>query len=509
MEQEISKIEIVSPEQTTPTIKVTEVLATHHKISPITLGVLILIIITGIASWTALYFQPKSELVVAPIVDQFAGWKTYINSQYGFELKYPENWIIQSEDSLSVVIANDKLENNLHGPGIPPGPNGLWLDIYKTSCIPTQGFSTELKKPDIFYKTICQNGFLIDVGGWQNNPNLVSDQSLLNQILSTFKFTNSTTTPDTSNWKTYTNSQYGFEFEYPINWIAENTKDIEILFGPAGVDDRSFIMQSIDLSVSDQSKYSSLENFANQQAGKEDNSTEKIILENISLDKIPAIKIRNQNSYDYDRLVFFYQGKAFVLHDNGTLNHESNEFKQILSTFKFVDKNQTNSSIKVPTLYPGAIWKEEVNNPKDSGFFIYYDNFDYQSDVKNRQTNYIVPTGHLWTTTINNLNDVWAKRAEFEKYYSDQLGSSDWSWDKSLADRKIRVTGPSADSPISSVWGYIKTQNNKLKMIGFSYYISKFTDTGGGGPVEVKCPCDLELKVFVSDDVDLNTLTFK
>jgi hypothetical protein len=40
-----------------------------------------------------------------------------------------------------------------------------------------------------------------------------SDKKIFDQILSTFKFTN--TKIDTSNWKKYTDTKYGFEFEYP------------------------------------------------------------------------------------------------------------------------------------------------------------------------------------------------------------------------------------------------------------------------------------------------------
>jgi hypothetical protein len=42
----------------------------------------------------------------------------------------------------------------------------------------------------------------------------VNKDPVLNQMLSTFKFI-ATSTPVTSDWKTYSNTQYGFEFRYP------------------------------------------------------------------------------------------------------------------------------------------------------------------------------------------------------------------------------------------------------------------------------------------------------
>src|ERR1035437_7104485 len=36
--------------------------------------------------------------IIATTTDQFTGWKTYTNSQYRFELKYPNNLIISEDD---------------------------------------------------------------------------------------------------------------------------------------------------------------------------------------------------------------------------------------------------------------------------------------------------------------------------------------------------------------------------------------------------------------------------
>lgn len=46
------------------------------------------------------------------------------------------------------------------------------------------------------------------------------------QILSTFKFTDQTSSSDTANWKIYTDSKYGISFKYPPIWYAKDVNNI-------------------------------------------------------------------------------------------------------------------------------------------------------------------------------------------------------------------------------------------------------------------------------------------
>ena len=153
---------------------------------------------------------------------------------------------------------------------------------------------------------------------------------------------------NTSGWKIYRDEINGFEFQYPKNWIVEiignKTLKNSLLIGPSGVDDRTFIMQALGLDISDSSKYSSLKNFAEQQAGKEDGYIEKITLENTLINNVSAIKIHSADKSNYTRIVFFYEGKAFLLYDSGNLENESDKFKNILSTFKFIKSTNSEAS---------------------------------------------------------------------------------------------------------------------------------------------------------------------
>ncbi|MBP9821887.1 MAG: hypothetical protein KBC81_00335 [Candidatus Pacebacteria bacterium] len=69
-----------------------------NKKFAITLGILILL---GAGAYVGIWYWQKQQTVVVATptptlgADETAGWKTYVNTQYGFEFKYPNNFLIQ------------------------------------------------------------------------------------------------------------------------------------------------------------------------------------------------------------------------------------------------------------------------------------------------------------------------------------------------------------------------------------------------------------------------------
>lgn len=82
----------MEPEQ----IDVSPKLVTPHSLTKskiIGIFIFSLIIIAGVASWTAILFYPKQTTKNLPVsVNEMENWKTYRNDEYGFEFKYPNDW---------------------------------------------------------------------------------------------------------------------------------------------------------------------------------------------------------------------------------------------------------------------------------------------------------------------------------------------------------------------------------------------------------------------------------
>ncbi len=135
-------------------------------------------------------------------LDETAGWQTYKNEQYGFEVRYPKGWVVAQNNTASKDEEVSMLKNDSAALHISISQAKTTLDEW------TNGLRTEtsLKENLIFNGLPAVKMIFNDFPGAPNtdsyyfikNNNLYSlsftvpavvDVSTANQILSTFKFT--------------------------------------------------------------------------------------------------------------------------------------------------------------------------------------------------------------------------------------------------------------------------------------------------------------------------------
>ena len=230
-----------------------------------------IIILAAIATSVTVLYYAKQPVDLEPIVvhhDAMKGWKTYANSEYEFEFQHPESWEVKASSiDLATVFTQFKTKDGHKAT--------FYIFPFSTSKINTwaewkarhhydfsreieignkqivEGFSSFCDAAD-GYEKACSSSIDFNSDSFFQkvlNFSLVVDNTdvlpvpegmdiydrykvevyIIEQILSTFKFTSPQT--DISTWKTYTNSQYEFEVKYPPGWkIIEEKKNVDNTF---------------------------------------------------------------------------------------------------------------------------------------------------------------------------------------------------------------------------------------------------------------------------------------
>ncbi|HUQ85727.1 MAG TPA: hypothetical protein VM077_05360 [Candidatus Limnocylindrales bacterium] len=174
----------------------------------------------------------------AATADPTASWKTYTNTKYGFSFKYHDKYTFEKEDDEKATFSGKYVDQVI--------PSELTLYFQPVTNLPSlKNCSVAPFNPTI--KSSCINGEVetFTVNGVQfrkaqvstgtstsqasnsyivqttNKPyielfrNVIGGgyEQSIDQILSTFNFTDQTT--DTAGWKTHTNEKYGYSIKYP------------------------------------------------------------------------------------------------------------------------------------------------------------------------------------------------------------------------------------------------------------------------------------------------------
>lgn len=118
--------------------------------------------------------------------------------------------------------------------------------------------------------------------------------------------------------------------------------------------------------------------------------------------------------------------------------------------------------------------------------------------------------GDEWVTRINvsTYEEMWSKVDAFREYFRSELSKRGWAWRVNV--RGFELTGAAADEPcgMSSTWGYIKVQNERLRTIILDYSSFVYGPERIGdewAPCRRKdCPCEIEFRIFISKIISLD-----
>lgn len=179
-------------------------------------------------------FTAEEQKKVEPS-DEMTKWKTYTDSKYQVTFKYPDTY--KMLDSVPISFKGTMLDlagNSCRGPVLQDSQNPKVLVVFEIVPVQSDGgfcwsngtFTADSKwspsgdswKGDYFVmQKAAENSKNIAFAGLANNRTYrLTSKDVFDQILSTFKFTDQTTSVSTT--KTYTNQSQGFEISYPSDW---------------------------------------------------------------------------------------------------------------------------------------------------------------------------------------------------------------------------------------------------------------------------------------------------
>lgn len=171
--------------------------------------------------------------------DETANWKTYHNSVYNVELKYPSDWQLKEEVAyahtyegkdgffqISAVsgkgltideVCGNEAHHKLEPYGSQPKVENLRVQDKEACLISPSNAQPEAMKTQA--ALIIQYPQPIQVSGESYNYFILwADQNHINEIVKTLRFI----VDATADWKTYSNEEDGFEIKYPSDFTAKD-----------------------------------------------------------------------------------------------------------------------------------------------------------------------------------------------------------------------------------------------------------------------------------------------
>ncbi len=303
------------------------------------------------------YFSVSQSSFIFNISDRSitkdSSWSLYTNTKYGFEFQYPKDLVLkevdtQMGDNIGIKLSFDyNKDTQTMSFNIFPAPN------YKDSMAAFMGVNNFA---DNVVKVLERKNDITNINGFPtlnycgvpgyidycstfiiHNNNLFmfdyrdSIPNYYREILSTVKFLDSQDLKN--NWQTYTNTKYGFEFQYPKDWEVKQENDGSIYLTsnlPWPQEGKAFVIRETEKSLA---KF--IDDY-----NKSDMMADGTALSTIFEQKDYSIAGVRADLLKGSTAIGVTSNMIFITHNNRNyvidFNDQSNNHLQILKSFKFI-----------------------------------------------------------------------------------------------------------------------------------------------------------------------------